>query len=316
MVRISAYLRIAVFGIVMFSTVFISQVQAQIDVFTRENLIEYTSLYEGERFPDGRPKVSDDILERIENIAIEEAWSVLQNNGYYNQFEGDFISTPDDPKLVGRAVTTYYLPLRPDINEINNSKGSLFGNSDGRPKHWLMNSLEKGDVLVADVYGKKIEVAFVGSRLANSVHEKTGKGIVVDGGCRDLDGVREIPDFPVFCRGWSPTSSKDIMLMGINTPIRIGTAIVMPGDVVLGRSEGVIFIPAHLAMEVVETAEIIRYRDEFSYVRLREQKYTPGQIDDKWSAEIETDFREWLYKEYGMKLTPKHEEYLLKGQTW
>ena len=314
--RMKIFVLLLYCGIVLLNLITGDSSEAQVGVFSKNDLVEYTALYKGERFPDGRPKVSDDILERLKDIAIEEAWSVLRNNGYYNQFEGDFVTTPENPKLVGRAVTTYYLPLRPDINEINNTKGSLFGNSEGRPKHWLMNSLVMGDVLVADVYGKKIEVAFVGSRLANSVHEKTGKGIVVDGGCRDLDGVREIADFPVFCRGWSPTSSKDIMLMGINTPVRMGNAIVMPGDVVLGRSEGVIFIPAHLALEVVETAEIILNRDEFSFVRLREQKYTPGQIDDRWTAEIEKDFREWLLKEKGKKLTPQHEEYLLKGQTW
>ncbi|MFC1650515.1 RraA family protein [Candidatus Latescibacterota bacterium] len=303
-------------GIVLLNLISCVSSEAQVGVFSKSEILEYTTLYSGERFSDGRPKVSDEILDRLENIAIEEAWSVLKNNGYNNQFEGDFTNTNENPKLVGRAVTTYYLPLRPDVNDINNTKGDLYGNSGGRPKHWLMNSLNKGDVLVADVYGKKIEVAFVGSRLANSVYEKTGKGIVVDGGCRDLDGIREIANFPVFCRGWSPTSSKDIMLMGINTPIRIGNAVVMPGDVVMGRSEGVIFIPAHLALEVVETAEIIGYRDEFSFIRLREETYTPGQIDDKWSAEIEKDFREWLLKEKGKTLTPKHEEYLLKGQTW
>ncbi|MBA7568234.1 hypothetical protein ES708_09955 [subsurface metagenome] len=302
--------------IVMLSIIFSYSSEAQVSVFSKSDRIEYTANYEGERFPDGRPKVSDAILERMKDVAIEEAWSVLKNNGYDNQFEGDFVVTPDNPVLIGRAVTTYYLPLRPDINEINNTKGNFFNASDGRPKHWLMNSLVKGDVLVADVYGKKIEVAFVGSRLANSVHEKTGNGIVVDGGCRDLDGVLKLFGFTVFCRGWSPTSSKDIMLMGINTPIRIGNAIVMAGDVVLGRSEGVIFIPAHLAFEVVETAEIVRYRDEFAFIRLRELNYTPGQIDDRWSADIEKDFRAWLLKEKGKKLTPLHEEYLIKGQTW
>ena len=162
---------------------------AQPGAFSTGDLIRYTPEWEGERFPDGRPKISDEILARLENIAIEEAWSVLKNNGYNNQFEGDFTNINENPKLVGRAVTTYYLPLRPDVNDINNTKGGLYGNSGGRPKHWLMNSLNKGDVLVADVYGKKIEVAFVGSRLASSVFEKTGKGIVVDGGCRDLDSL-------------------------------------------------------------------------------------------------------------------------------
>ena len=77
-------------------------------------------------------------------------------------------------------------------------------------------------------------------------------------------------------------------------PIRLGRASVMPGDVVLGKKEGVIFIPAHLAQEVVETSEIVRLRDEFGHLRLREGKYTPGQIDTRWTPEMEAEFQRWV----------------------
>jgi regulator of RNase E activity RraA len=156
----------------------------------------------------------------------------------------------------------------------------------------------------------------MGDNLANSIWAKSGgTGVVVDGGSRDLEGVQGIPDFPTFTRGWDPSFLKDAMLMGINTPIRIGRASVMPGDVVLGKEEGVVFVPAHLAREVVETSEIIRLRDQFGHQRLREGKYTPGQIDAKWSPEIEKDFVKWL-REKGSELTPYQREKLLKGRTW
>src|SRR4030043_12436 len=71
-----------------------------------------TSEWKGDRFPDGRPKVPDTILERLKNISIEEAWGVLRNRGYNNQYEGDWqIINPDEP-MTGRVVTAQYIPLR------------------------------------------------------------------------------------------------------------------------------------------------------------------------------------------------------------
>jgi hypothetical protein len=89
----------------------------------------------------------------------------------------------------------------------------------------------------------------------------------------------------------------------------------MPGDVVLAKREGIIFIPAHLAREVVETSEIIQLKDAFGHQRLREGKYTPGQIDRQWTEDIEKDFTRWLL-ERGDSLTPYQKEKLLKGRTW
>ena len=169
---------------------------------------------------------------------------------------------------------------------------------------------------MVDLMGKVIDGTFLGDNLANSIWSKSGgTGVVIDGGARDIEGVVQIPDFPIFNRGWDPSYLKDTMLMGINSPVRIGRASVMPGDVVLGKREGVIFIPAHLAQEVVESSEIIRLRDKFGHLRLREKKYTPGQIDGKWNEEIEKDFSQWL-KAKGDELTDYQKEKLLKGRTW
>jgi hypothetical protein len=84
----------------------------------------------------------------------------------------------------------------------------------------------------------------------------------------------------------------------------------MPGDVVLGKKEGVIFIPAHLAQGVVEKSEIIRLRDKFGHQRLREGKYTPGQIDRNWTEDIESDFKQWLQGQRD-QLTPYQREQML-----
>lgn len=302
-------------GIVLSVLMFTAVSEAQVGVFSKNDLIEYTPLWEGERFPDGRPKVPDDIIERMKEVAIEEAWSVLRRHGFNDQFESGWVMTRENPVLVGRSVTAFYLPLRPDVNDVIKAKGEKEGRIGGQ-NSWIIDTLVEGDVIVVDMFGKVIDGTFLGDNLANSIYVKTGgTGVVIDGGARDIEGVLNIPGFPIFNRGWDPSFLKDLMLMGINTPVRIGRASVMPGDVVLGKVEGVIFIPAHLAQEVVESSEIIRVRDQFGHQRLREGKYTPGEIDRKWTDNIEKDFSEWL-KERGDELTPYQREKLLKGRTW
>jgi regulator of RNase E activity RraA len=285
-----------------------------VEVLSKPQPLEYSALYKGERFPDGRPKVADSIIERVKRISTEEAWSVLRRYGYNNQFEGNWVTNPADPLLVGRAVTASFMPLRPDVNDIITAKGKSEGRI-GAQNSWVIDTLIDGDVLVVDLFGKVVNGTFAGDNLSNSIKSKTGKGIVIDGGCRDVKGIAEIKDFPVFVRGWDPSFLSDVTLMSINAPIRIGRATVMPGDVVLGNREGVLFIPAHLADEVVEVSEFISLRDEFGHQRLREGKYTPGQIDSQWTAEIEKDFDEWL-KKNGKTLTPYQREKLRQGRTW
>ncbi len=277
--------------------------------FTEDDYQRFTGKYEGERFPDGRPKVAEDILERMKQVTVEEAWTVLRKHGYNCQFENGWMMTHDNPVLVGRAVTCSFLPHRPDIADVVAKEGAQQG-LEGRDKHWVMDKLETKDVIVADLFGKEVGGAFVGDNLANLIHKKTGTGMVVDGGCRDLAGILELPNFYVFNRNWHPSTSSTYdktMVMGMNVPVRIGEAVVMPGDVVLGLREGVIFIPAHLAGEVVETSEIVRLRDEFGFQRLKAGIYTAGQIDAQWTDAIRADFRSWL-QEKAVKLSSFQEE--------
>lgn len=289
---------------------------AQLGVFTREHMIEYTPDWKGDRFADGRPRVSDDVLTRMKCVSIEEAWAVLRRHGFNNQFEGNWVMAgPKEPVLVGRAVTASFHPLRPDVNNVIKIKGEQDRRVGGQ-NSWVIDTLVKGDAIVVDLMGKVTDGTFMGDNLANSIWAKTGGvGVVINGGARDIEGVEEIPDFPVFSRGWDPSAIAETMLMGINVPLRVGRAAVMPGDVVLGKKEGVIFIPAYLAQEVVETSEIVRLRDKFGHERLRQGKYTPGQIDRKWTDEIEKDFAQWL-KDKGTEITPFQREKLLRGRTW
>ena len=261
---------------------------------SREELIEYTPQWLGERTEDGRPRVPDAIIERMRSVTITQAWGVLRNEGYHWQYEGDWQCTHPGQVLAGRALTAVYMPRRPDMRALMEEKGARLG-CIGDQISWPIDMLVKGDVYVADVYGKVEQGPIIGDNLSTAIHARSGNGVVHDAAVRDLDGIQAIPGFVSFVRGWHPTyASPTIMLLGVNTPIRIGHATVMPGDVVLGRSDGVIFVPPHLAEKVVKTSEIIRLRDEFGKGRLAEGRYTPGQIDAQWPEEIEKDFSGWL----------------------
>lgn len=257
-----------------------------------DSVRELTGLNPFERSPDGRPRVPDDLIERMQLVTTEEAWSVMQAKGYKNQFEGCWLCTNPDRVLVGRAVTAMMVPSRPDFNDLVESLGSA-EDRKGAQNSWVIDELVRGDVMVVDCFGKIKEGTFVGDNLSTSLMTSTGAGAVIDGGIRDYQGVSKLSDLTIFSRGLHPTGIADMTLVGINIPIRIGGVTVLPGDVVLGTPTGVIFVPPHLVREVVERSEDIRLRDVFTKLRLREDRYTPGEIDRNWTQKIEDDFQSW-----------------------
>ncbi len=282
-----------------------------------EELIEYTPEWEGERFADGRPKVPDDILERMRNVSITQAWGVIRGPGYNWQYEDGWICTHPGQVLVGRALTAMYMPRRPVMRQVMEEKGERAG-CIGDQISWPIDMLVPGDVYVADVFGKIDQGAVIGDNLATAIYANSGNGVVHDAAVRDIDGIQELPNFTSFVRGYHPTfASPTIMLTGVNCPVRIGGATVMPGDVVLGRDDGVVFIPPHLAEQVVKTSELISLRDRFGKQRLAEGKYTPGQIDTRWSDPIEEDFSRWLESHIDELPVPRAAiQELLKERTW
>lgn len=275
-----------------------------------------THQWEGERFDDGRPKVPVDILERMKKVTIEEAWGVLRNEGFHNQFEGGWEPLHDDVTIVGRALTVQYMPNRPDVADQIKQKGLQKGEI-GNTNSWPIDRLVEHDVYVADGFGKIVDGTLIGDNLGNSIYAKSKTGVVFNASSRDMEGLSEIEGFNAFVRGWHPSFLTEVMLLSINDPIRIGAATVMPGDVVLAKEEGVIFIPAFLAEKVVITSEVVRLRDLFGITRLKEGKYTPGQIDNKWSEEIEKDFSKWIRDHIDQLPVPKEQiKELIKKRMW
>ena len=291
--------------------------RGEFGAFSNEHRVLYTHQWEGERFADGRPRVPDDIVERMEAVTVTQAWGVLRGDGYEHQYEDGWVCTQPHKTLVGRAVTAQYMPRRPEVRQLFEEQGEKAGHI-GDQISWPIDTLVDGDVYVADVYGKIDQGPIMGDNLGMAIYANAGRGVVHDCAVRDLDGLEELPDFPCYVRGFHPTyASPTIMLMGINVPTRIGKVTVMPGDIVLGKRDGLIFIPPHLAEKVVKTSEIIRLRDTFGKLRLQEGKYTPGQIDTRWTDDIETDFSRWLEEHQDELPVPLHAvQVYLKERTW
>jgi len=267
-----------------------------------------TPEWKGERFADGRPKVPDAILERLKNISIEDAWGVLRNKGFMNQFEGNWIIVHPEESMTGRVVTAQYMPLRPDLEKFVKEQGKKENRAQqGGTNSWPIDILTPGDVYVADGYGKIADGTLIGDNLGNSIYARSQRGVVFYGSVRDQEGISEIKGFNCWIKGTDPSYISQMMLTSINAPIRVGRAIVLPGDVVLAKPYGVLFIPAYLAEDLVLTAEVTVLRDQFGHQRLKEKKYLPGQIDSEWTEEVKKDFLNWL-SNYPQKLPMTKEE--------
>jgi len=259
----------------------------------REDILDLTPKNPFDRFPDGRPMVPDDLLERMMLVTPEEAWGTLKKHGFNYQYAGDWLNVHPEHVMVGRAVTAYCVPSRPDLFELVDEWGHARG-SVGHHNAYVIDTLVEGDVVVVDMWGKVKDGTFAGDNLGTAIANKTKRGMVIDGGIRDLVRLKEIPGIGIFARGVDASAIKDVCLAGLNVPIRIGEATVLPGDVVLGTESGVIFIPPYLAEEVVTSSELVRTQDFWGQMRIREGKYTSGQVDGNWTDEMRADFDQWF----------------------
>ncbi len=300
--------------LLFFNFFYISSLISQ--TISKEELIFLTSEWKGERFADGRPKISDELIERAKKIGIDDAWTVLKNEGYKNQFEGNWKMVHNDVAVIGRAVTAMFIPSRPDMEKSIKARGLKQGRT-GNTNAWPIDILVKGDVYVADGFGKIEAGTLIGSNLGNSIFSKSGNGVVFDGAARDLQGLSEIKGFNAFVRDFHPSFLEEMVLAGLNTPIRLGNAVVLPGDLVIAEREGILFIPAHLAEQVISTAEFVTLKDKFGFEMLKSARYSTGQIDSQWTDTIKKDFLKWLemHPEEG-KMNREQLDEVMKKRTW
>ena len=249
--------------------------RAQVFSLSKEQMLKYTAENPYERFPDGRPKVPDALLEKFKGMSVEEVWSILDRVGYKNQYEGHWRILHPEKKLIGRAVTAQFLPFRPDVEEVLDSKAKARGGRNNN--QYVIDMLGPGDVIVVDLFGKEEGGTFVGDNLATYIYQATKTGMVIDGSVRDLEGIYPI-EMAAYFRGVHPTPIEGVMLTGINVPIRIGAATVLPGDVVFGDREGVYFVPPQLVEQIVKNADEIHIHDEWTQMMMKTGKYKSSEI--------------------------------------
>jgi regulator of RNase E activity RraA len=259
---------------------------------TRDQMMFYTSEWKGDRFPDGRPKIPDDLLKRAVKLSIEDLWEFLRSKGYDNQFESGWQALHIEKPFAGRALTAQYMPTRPDMTKAIKAEGKAEGRVGGN-NMWPINELQIGDVYVADGFGKIVEGTLIGSNLGNAVAAHSHTGFVFDGGIRDQEENREIPNFNGFYRGYDPSAWAEMGLTAINAPIRIGRAVVLPGDLVLAKREGVLFIPAILADEAIRSAEFTELMDDYNFELNREGK-NGAEFEGGWTVKKYDGLAKWI----------------------
>lgn len=258
---------------------------------------EMTALWKGERSADGRPMVSELVLERLQYNTLEQIWGYLLSKGYRNQVEKNWTVLKTGQTMVGRVVTAQFMPSRPDLDTLVKAQGRREGRSQrGGYNIWPIDILTKGDVYVADGFGKVKDGTLIGSSLGNSVYAKTGKGVVFNGSIRDMQELRDTEGFNAWVKGHDPSFIRDMTPTSINAPIRVGEVTVFPGDIVFANDYGVVFIPAHLVEDLVKANELTGLRDEFERLLLKQGKYLSGEIHGDWTETIKNEFRAWLAK--------------------
>ena len=272
---------------------------------TKDQMMFYTSDWKGNRFPDGRPKVADDLLQRALTVSIEDVWDYLREQGYKNQFEGGWQALHIEKPFAGRALTAQYMPLRPDMAKAIAAEGKAEGRVSGN-NSWPINELQLGDVYVADGFGKIIEGTLIGSNLGNGIAAHTHTGFVFDAGIRDQEENREIPNFNGFYRGSDPSAWAEMELTAINSPIRIGRAVVLPGDLVLAKTDGVLFIPAIVAEAAVSSAEFTNLKDAFNF-ELNRQGKNGAEFEGGWNDKKYAAFSKWMEAHPEMLKMPRSE---------
>ncbi len=296
--------------------------QAQNVVWPAESIKELTSEWTGERTPDGRPKVSDQILERLKALSMEEVWASLGSKGYKNQFE-NFASTFEngweilhpDQVMTGRVVTGQFMPLREDFNNYVQQQAEKEGTKTPVTNYAPIIKLLDGDVYVADSYGKMVEGTLIGDNLGNAIYKAGERGVIFNGSVRDLEGLSQIEGFNGWIRGSDPSAIRQMMIASVNGPIRIGRVTVLPGDVVLAKKAGVAFIPPHLVQEVVIAGEYTALRDEFNFYCMETNKYE--YINEAFVVDrevFEKDFQQWLDKHPNLPMSKEELTDFLKAR--
>ena len=201
-------------------------------------------------------KLSEATRNKLKTVSTATVATALFKRGFRIQMIQDVHPlSPDQPALVGEAFTLRYMPAREDLNKID-----VFRDRS-HPQRKAIEDCPAGAVLVMDSR-KDARAASAGAILVTRLMKRGCAGVITDGGFRDSAEIARL-GFPAYHhRPSAPTNLTLHQAIEINVPIGCGDAPVFPGDVILGDSDGVIVIPAHLADEIAdETVEMTAFED-------------------------------------------------------
>ena len=241
---------------------------------------------------DQRTRVTDEQLERVRQFPIEALWGGVQNLGYKQCFANHFKLTQPGVKMVGRALTMRYLPVRPDL-DAGVRQIAKEGDWDYQYNVRAGEDAKPGDVIVVELGGAVDRATFLGDVTGLGMRQRGVKGVVIDGGIRDLNEFLAMKDFPLYYVGAHASAMADQVGVEWNAPVRIGGVSVLPGDVVVGDEEGVLFFPPQIVEEVIKSAELTVHTETFKREMMRSGKYRSRDIYPKLSPELEKLYQEW-----------------------
>ncbi len=225
-----------------------------------------------------------EIFERLLTVSTDSAWAVCSSLGYPNSFIEGLTAVRPDRKMVGRAITLRYVPIRPDVRDQQTALGSAINKR-------AVELSGPGDVLVVDS-GGETGAGFIGDVIATRFIVRGGAGMVVDGAIRDLHYLRTV-DLPIYIRGaHAAGSGRRIIGVGLNEIVRCGGVAVVPGDLLLGDAQGVLVIPRAIAREVADRAYATEHKENFLRATLQKGFRT---IDECYppSEEVLREYEEY-----------------------
>ena len=239
-----------------------------------------------------RTPLRDEQIAQLRKLPLEAVWGAVQAKQYRHCFVNDLKLTQPGTKLVGRALTMRYLPVRPDLVEAVQTLGKE-GDWEHQYNIRAGEDTRPGDVLVVELGGMVDRATFMGDVTGLGIRSRGAVGVVIDGGLRDLSEFLPMKDFPVYYTGAHASAMADQVGVAWNAPVRIKTVTVLPGDVVVGDESGVLFFPPQIADDVIKGAQDTVYIETFKREMIRGTRYRARDIYPNLSPELEKAFEEW-----------------------
>jgi 5-oxopent-3-ene-1,2,5-tricarboxylate decarboxylase/2-hydroxyhepta-2,4-diene-1,7-dioate isomerase len=195
------------------------------------------------------------LFDKLMRVGIESAWSLVTQMGYPQNFINELTPLKPNYRMVGRARTMRYLPNRKDVRDKLYSAGPQLNYKSAE-------EAQPGDVLVFDA-GGETRAGVSGGVTTIRFLVRGGAGLVIDGAMRDVPELEAMHIQTYMRRGHASSVAPLMMSVDYQVPVRIGSVTVVPGDILVGDTTGILVIPAEIAEKVADTALQHDEQEEF-----------------------------------------------------